>query len=98
MEEPHARNLPYEAGQALAYGLPADIALRSITLHPAEILGVADRLGSIGAGKEATFFAADGDILDIRTQVKRMWIAGREVSLENRHTRLNDKYRNRPAR
>lgn len=98
MEETHARNLPYDAAQALAYGLSADVALKSITLHPAEILGVADRLGSIVAGKQATFFVADGDILDIRTQVKRVWIAGREVSLENRHTRLNEKYRNRPAK
>ena len=60
------------------------------------IAGVADRLGSIEAGKEATLFAADGDILDIRTHLKRMWIAGKEVSLEDRHTRLYEKYRNRP--
>ena len=51
-------------------------------------MGVADRLGSIEAGKEATLFAADGDILDIRSNVKRMWIGGQEVSLESRHTRL----------
>lgn len=98
MQETHARNLPYEAAQAMAYGLPADVALKSITLHPAEVLGVADRLGSLEAGKEATLIAVDGDILDIRSNVKRVWIAGREVSLENRHTRLYEKYRNRPAR
>lgn len=96
MQESHARNLPYEAAQAMAYGLPADVALKSITLHPAEILGVADRLGSIEAGKEATLIVADGDILDIRSNVKRLWIAGREMSLETRHTRLYEKYRNRP--
>jgi len=98
MEEPHARNLPYEAAQAMAYGLPADAALKAITLNPAEILGVADRLGSIETGKEATLIAVEGDILDIRSQVKRAWIAGKEVGLENRHTRLNEKYRNRPAK
>ncbi len=98
MEETRARNLPYDAAQALAYGLSADDALKSITLHPAEILGVADRLGSIEAGKEATLIAVDGDILDIRSNVKRVWIAGREVSLESRHTRLYEKYRNRPAK
>jgi imidazolonepropionase-like amidohydrolase len=65
-------------------------------LYPAEALGVADRLGSLEPGKEASFFVADGDILDIRAQVKRLWIAGKEVSLESRHTRLYDKYRNRP--
>jgi imidazolonepropionase-like amidohydrolase len=57
---------------------------------------MADRLGSIEPGKDATFFAADGDILDIRVNVKRMWIAGKEVSLETRHTRLYEKYKNRP--
>lgn len=98
MEESRARNLPYAAAQAMAYGLPADAALRSVTLSPAEILGVADRLGSIEAGKEASLFAADGDILDIRSNVKHLWIAGQEVSLETRHTRLYEKYRNRPLR
>jgi len=91
-----AKNLPYEAAQATAYGLPAVEALKGVTLYPAQIAGVADRLGSIEAGKEATLFAADGDILDIRSNVKRMWIAGKEVSLENRHTRLYEKYKSRP--
>ncbi|HSH15174.1 MAG TPA: amidohydrolase family protein, partial [Verrucomicrobiae bacterium] len=90
------RNLPYAAAQAVAFGLPADEALKGLTLYPAGLLGVADRVGSIEAGKEATFFLADGDILDIRSQVKRMWIAGSEVSLESRHTRLYEKFRNRP--
>jgi len=90
------KNLPYEAAQAMAFGLPAEEALKGITLYPAQIAGVADRLGSIEAGKEATLFAADGDILDIRASVKRMWIAGREVSLDNRHTRLYEKYKSRP--
>jgi imidazolonepropionase-like amidohydrolase len=91
------RNLPYSAAQAVAFGLPEDEALRGITLYPAEALGVADRLGSIAAGKEATLFVADGNILDIRSNVKRMWIAGKEVSLESRHTRLYEKYRARPT-
>ena len=90
------KNLPYAAAQAVAFGLPADEGLKAITLYPAQITGVADRLGSIEVGKEATLFAADGDILDIRTNVKRMWIGGKEVSLESRHTRLYEKYKNRP--
>lgn len=90
------KNLPYDAAQAVAFGLPADEALRSLTLYPAQLAGVADRLGSIEAGKDATLFVCDGDILDIRANVKRMWIAGKEVSLENRHTRFYEKYRNRP--
>lgn len=90
------KNLPYTAAQAVAFGLPAEEAVKAITLYPAQIAGVAERLGSIEAGKDATVFAADGDILDIRSNVKRMWIAGKEVSLENRHTRLYEKYRHRP--
>jgi len=91
------KNLPYTAAQAVAFGLPAEEAVKAITLYPAQIAGVAERLGSIEAGKDATVFAADGDILDIRSNVKRMWIAGKEVSLENRHTRLYEKYKNRPG-
>ena len=81
---------------AAAFGLPEEEALKGITLYPAEILGVGDRIGSIETGKEATMFAADGNILDIRSNVKRMWIGGKEVSLESRHTRLYEKYKARP--
>ncbi len=91
-----AKNLPYAAAQAVAHGLPEDEALKGITLYPAQLLGLADRLGSIEPGKDATLFVADGDILDIRSHVKQMWIAGKEVSLESRHTRLYEKYKNRP--
>lgn len=87
------RNLPYQAASAVAYGLPKDEALRAITIYPARILGVADRVGSIEAGKDATLFLADGDPLDARTRVERAWIAGRELDLSNRQTRLFDKYR-----
>lgn len=90
------RNIPYAAAQAVAFGLSHDEALRGLTLYPAQMLGVADRLGSLEVGKEASLLVADGDILDIRTHVTRMWIAGKEVSLESRHTRLYEKYRNRP--
>ena len=90
------RNLPYEAGVASAYGLPRDEALRAVTLNPAEILGVADRVGSIEAGKIADLVVTDGDLLEMRTQVKYLFIAGRGVSLETRHTRLYEQYRARP--
>jgi imidazolonepropionase-like amidohydrolase len=91
------RNLPYSAAQAIAFGLPEDEALKGITLYPAQIFGVADRLGSIEVGKDATLFICDGSIFDLRANVKRMWIAGKEISMENRHTRLYEKYKNRPA-
>ena len=90
------KNLPYDAAQAVAFGLPPEEALKGITLYPAQVAGVAERLGSIEAGKDATLFVSDGDILDIRSNVKRMWIAGKEVSLESRHTRFYEKYKNRP--
>ncbi len=89
------RNLPYEAGVAAAYGLAREEALRAVTLSPAEILGVSDRIGSIETGKIADLVITDGDLLEIRTQVKHLFIAGRNVSLENRHTRLYERYRDR---
>jgi imidazolonepropionase-like amidohydrolase len=93
---PMAKNLPYLAAQAVAFGLPEDEALKGLTLYPAQILRVADRLGSIEPGKEATLFVCDGSILDLRANVKHLWIAGQEISLETRHTRLYEKYKNRP--
>ncbi|HZV35980.1 MAG TPA: amidohydrolase family protein [Verrucomicrobiae bacterium] len=93
---PLAKNLPYLASQCVAFGLPESEALKGLTLYPAQILGVDKRLGSIEPGKEATLFACDGDILDIRANVQHVWIAGKEVSLETRHTRLYEKYKNRP--
>ncbi len=90
------KNMPYAAAQAVAFGLPSDEAIKGLTLYPAQIAGVADQLGSIEPGKEATLIAVDGDLLDLRTNVKQMWIAGKPVSLESRHTRLYEKYNNRP--
>jgi imidazolonepropionase-like amidohydrolase len=95
-DAPLTRNLPYAAAQAVAFGLPAADALKGLTLYPAQLAGAADRLGSIETGKDATLFSADGDILDIRANVKHLWLAGQEVSLESRHTRLYEKYKNRP--
>ena len=92
------RNIPYSAAQARAFGLPYEDAVRGLTLNAAQMLGVSDRLGSIEPGKEATLFIADGDILDLKAQVKRMWIRGREVDLSSRHTRLYEKYRKRPSK
>jgi imidazolonepropionase-like amidohydrolase len=92
----NARNLPFEAAMAHAFGLPAEAALRAITLSPAEILGVADRMGSIDAGKEAHVVVATGDILDHRTHVTHVLIDGVPQSLESRHTRLHEQFRTRP--
>lgn len=92
------RNLPYLAAQAAAFGLPAEAALAAITLVPAQLHGAGARIGSIEPGKDASLFAATGDILDIRGTVKHLWISGAEQSLETRHTRLAEKYRARPKK
>jgi imidazolonepropionase-like amidohydrolase len=86
------RNLPYAAGYATAFGLPHDEAIRAITLNPAEIWGVADQLGSLDAGKTANVVVADGDPLDVKTDVKRIFIAGRQVPMSSRQTVLRDRY------
>ncbi len=88
----NARNLPYQAGFAVAFGLPYDEALKAITLNPAEIWGVADKLGSLDAGKTANIVVANGDPLDVRTDVKQVFVEGVEVPMTSRQTRLRDEY------
>jgi imidazolonepropionase-like amidohydrolase len=95
----NARNMPFEAATAAAYGLPQDVALRSVTLSAAEILGVADRVGSLEAGKDASFLVTTGDPLEILTSIERVWVGGVEVDLgEDPQRRLYEKYDNRPRR
>jgi imidazolonepropionase-like amidohydrolase len=91
-----ARNVPFEAAQAAAFGLPQEEALKAITINSAEILGVGDRLGSIEEGKVADLIVTDGDPLQAKTHIKEMFIAGKEVSLESRHTREYEKWMERP--
>jgi len=90
------RNLPYEAAMARAYGLPAEVALRAITLSPAEIFGVADRMGALAVGRDADVFVATGDIMDTRTEVTHVFVDGVAQSLETRHTRLFREFKDRP--
>lgn len=89
------RDLPYQAGLAGAYGLSPDDALKAVTLYPAQILGVADRMGTIEVGKMANIVVADGDILEARTNIKHMFINGRMIPLTSRHTRLFDSFKDR---
>ncbi|QEF96472.1 hypothetical protein Mal15_05000 [Stieleria maiorica] len=88
-----ARNLPYHAAVAVAYGLPADQAVRAITLAPAEIMGVAERVGSITVGKDATLIVVDGDVLQTESNVTAAYIAGAAVDLGSKHKTLAEKYR-----
>jgi imidazolonepropionase-like amidohydrolase len=91
-----ARDLPYEAAQAVAFGLPYEEGLKSITLNPAEIWGVSDILGSVDTGKLADLVVTDGDPLEVRTQVRMVFVKGESVDLETKHTRLYKKYLARP--
>jgi imidazolonepropionase-like amidohydrolase len=87
-----ARNLPYAAGYAVAYGLPYAEALKAVTINPAEIWGVADQFGSLEAGKTANIVVANGDPLDVKTDVKHVFINGKEIPMTNRQTQLRDAY------
>ncbi|MDX2151457.1 MAG: amidohydrolase family protein [Bryobacteraceae bacterium] len=91
-----ARNLPYQVANAVAFGLPRDVALKAVTVTPAEIWGVAGEMGSIEPGKLANLMVTDGDPLETRTQVKHVFIRGKAADLETKHTRLYQKYLARP--
>jgi imidazolonepropionase-like amidohydrolase len=88
----NVRNLPYQAGFATAFGLPYDEALKAITINAAEIWGVADQFGSLDAGKTANVVVANGDPLDVKTDVKQVFIAGRAIPMTDRQTQLRDEY------
>ena len=89
-------SLPYEAAQAVAFGLPWEDGLKAITTWPAQILGVADRLGTIEPGKIANLIVTDGDPLEIRTRVVHVLVRGQVVELETKHTRSYERWRSRP--
>jgi imidazolonepropionase-like amidohydrolase len=91
----HVRDLPFQAGMSAAFGLPRAEALKAVTLYPAQIMNVADRMGSIEAGKMANLVITDGDILEARTHVRYLFIAGRQLPLTSRHTELYEQFKNR---
>jgi imidazolonepropionase-like amidohydrolase len=91
----NTRWLPELAGRARAYGMSSEGALKSITLNPARILGVEDRIGSLEPGKEATFLVTDGDLLESETHLKRAFMQGREIDLDDFQKELYRRYRNR---
>ncbi len=91
-----SRDLPYNAALAEAFGLPADQALAAVTINPARIFGVADRLGSIEPGKEGTLIVTDGDPLDARHGPRYVFIRGDLIPFNDKHTLLYEEYRARP--
>lgn len=92
----NVRNLPFHAAMAAAFGLAKDEALKSVTLYPARILGVADRLGTIEPGKIADLQVTDGDPLEVATHCEQVFIAGRPIPMRSRQTELFKKYDARP--
>lgn len=91
----NARNLPYEAAMAVSYGLPVDEGLKAVTLYPAQILGVADQLGSIDVGKRANLVLTTGDLLQVSSQVQALFIDGKPIEPTSKQTRLYERYRER---
>ena len=92
----NVRLLPYEAAISVAWGLERDRALRALTIDAARILGVADQLGSLEPGKVANVVIWNGDPLELRTPLPRVFIAGRDVGPDNKHQRLYEKFASRP--
>lgn len=97
MDAANARNLPYHAAMAAAFGLSPEDALRAITADAARILGVGDELGSIQPGRLADLVITDGHPLEITSRVEQVYIAGRAIPMESRHTRLFEHWRSRPG-
>jgi imidazolonepropionase-like amidohydrolase len=88
------RNLAFNAGTAVTYGLTKEQALAAISLNAAKILGVADKTGSLEVGKDANIVISDGDILDMKSnKVTAAFIQGREINLDNKQTQLYEKYK-----
>ena len=92
----NSRNLRQEAGNAVAYGVSWEQALRAVTLSPAEIFGVADRYGSLEAGKVANVVVWSGDPFEFTTGVEHVLIRGKETPLKSRQTELLERYRKLP--
>ena len=89
------RDLPYQAATAVAYGLPHDEAMKALTINPAQIWGAGDLIGSIEKGKLADLMIVDGDPMDVRTQIRHLFIKGKEITLSNKQIRLYERYMSR---
>lgn len=89
------RDLPYQAATAVAYGLPHDEAMKALTINPAQIWGAGDLIGSLEKGKLADLMVVDGDPMDVRTQIRHLFIKGKEITLSNKQIRLYERYMSR---
>jgi imidazolonepropionase-like amidohydrolase len=94
----NVRNIRQEAGNAVAYGMTWDDALRAVTLAPAEIFGVSGRVGSLAAGRDADVVVWSGDPFEFTTRAEHVFVAGREYLEPNRQELLTERYKNLPPR
>ena len=92
----NASNVRFEAGNAVAYGMSWDYALRAVTLAPAELFGLADRVGSLQAGRDANIVVWSGDPFEFSTRAEHVFIRGRETSVETRQEQLMQRYKTLP--
>ncbi len=92
-----AKDLPYMAAKAAAFGLDKKEALKAVTIYPAEIFGLGATMGSLEKGKAANIVLADNDILELRTNVVKVYIDGKETDLSNRYTELLEKFQKRES-
>lgn len=88
----YSNRLPYEAGVAVAFGLPEEEALKAVTLNAAEFMGVADKVGSLDVGKEATLMITTGTPLDMTSNIEQAYIQGREINMMDIHKFFFEKY------
>jgi imidazolonepropionase-like amidohydrolase len=91
-----ARNVRYEAGNAVAYGMEWNAALRAITLTPAEVFGVADQVGSLAAGKRADVVVWSGDPFEFSSRAEHVFVNGRESHTTTREDLLENRYKTLP--
>jgi imidazolonepropionase-like amidohydrolase len=89
------RNLPYQAATAVGFGLPYEEALKAVTINAAQIWGHDKEIGSVEKGKWADLMVTNGDPLEIQTQMKYLFIKGKEIPLQNKQTRLYERYMSR---
>jgi imidazolonepropionase-like amidohydrolase len=95
-EQFNVRNVKYEAGNAVSYGMSHDAALRAVTLTPAELFGVADHVGSLQAGRDANVVIWSGDPFEFSTRVEHVYIHGQEVMSPSRQDMLTQRYKTLP--
>lgn len=93
----NSRNTPFEAGYAAAYGMGSEEAIKAITINPAEIFGVDDKLGSLEAGKQANLVITDGDPLEPMTNIEQVFIKGYKIPMVSRHIQLFEEFLDRDA-